>query len=257
VLERKRPAAAATAAALRARASEQRVRLTLALSPLCLAPLSIQRPALFSRTLVRQHLADTQHTLDTDKQSLEHGICRLAARCSLPAAPRLCSSSACPPSLPPPSLHCCLPPLRPRAHHVPTRSRSALLSPMSLPAQKCDLSREELKDDGNKLNDICPACKELGASVKVMFHKAHAAAPAAAAGPRSCPPWTHCLRTLPLYPRGPLTATQPLLLVLRLLLLLPPPLLLSNSCLWSSFASSLRLKQWSVGAAQMVQPEPG
>jgi hypothetical protein len=34
----KRPAAAATAAALRARASEQRVRLTLALSPLCLAP---------------------------------------------------------------------------------------------------------------------------------------------------------------------------------------------------------------------------
>jgi hypothetical protein len=47
---------------------------------------------------------------------------------------------------------------------------------MSSPAQKCDLSREELKDDGKKLEDLCPVCKDLGADVKVGFHKARAVA---------------------------------------------------------------------------------
>jgi hypothetical protein len=61
------------------------------------------------------------------------------------------------------------------------------LSHMASPAQKCDLSREEAKDELNvKYSDFCPLCKKLGAEVEVGFHKSRAAAPAAAAAG----PWT-------------------------------------------------------------------
>jgi hypothetical protein len=53
---------------------------------------------------------------------------------------------------------------------------------MSSPAQKCDLSREECKEELTVgYGDLCPACQELGADVKVMHHKARAAVGAAPA----------------------------------------------------------------------------
>jgi len=53
---------------------------------------------------------------------------------------------------------------------------------MSAPVQKCDLSREEAKEElGVAYTDFCPACKDLGVDVKVMFHKARVA-PTAATG---------------------------------------------------------------------------
>ena len=45
------------------------------------------------------------------------------------------------------------------------------------PKQKCDLSREELKDDGKKLGDFCPLCKKLGVEVEIGFHKSRDAPP--------------------------------------------------------------------------------
>lgn len=59
---------------------------------------------------------------------------------------------------------------------------------MSAPAQKCDLSREEAEEKlGAKYTDFCPLCKDLGANVKVGFHKSRGAASssagAVAAGP--------------------------------------------------------------------------
>ena len=59
---------------------------------------------------------------------------------------------------------------------------------MAAPKQKCDLSREEAEEKlGVRYVDLCPLCQDLGADVKVGFHKSKAAAPAAPAAGQQNP----------------------------------------------------------------------
>lgn len=55
----------------------------------------------------------------------------------------------------------------------PKEAIDAMSSP---PQQKCNATKQELREDGLKSSDVCPACKDCGVDVKVAFHR-DAAAP--------------------------------------------------------------------------------
>jgi hypothetical protein len=63
-----------------------------------------------------------------------------------------------------------------------------LIGPSVSDTQKCKLTREELKTDGRKLEELCPVCSQLGIDVPVGCHKSEKdPAPLPVAAPAAVP----------------------------------------------------------------------